>query len=615
MLADCTSQDSCAHCYQAKAAPARGGDCVAYKALSGWTRKAAGVALALIFTGCAQWPADSGDEPEAAPVAESAAPPAAPAKAVAPARPLSPELVYAYLLGEVAVQRGDKQLASRQYLQAAEMSADAQTAKRALQVALAAGDQDTAWKALRIWLHLEPQAEDPLRMALFMALKERRFDLALGYLRQLVVNYSAPASERYHNIARFLMKSADAAQSLQLMETLYREQRQPDALFALAQVALHAGNIARAEQAVDDVLRERSDWIEAHTLKSRILIAQKRDAAARVYLEGLLPQFPDAHPLREAYARLLVDLSEYSEAYQQFSLLVEAKPDEAALRLALAAVAEQLQRYDIAEQHFRYLWERDQFRDLTSLHLGMVAEAREHWDDALNWYSKVQGGQQFDAQLKIASVYLRQGNSKSAREALQQLRSNHPRQASSLHAVEADLLRQYHFYAEAQSVYDQALEAEPGNTQLLYGRGLNGLNLGRVDWLERDMLRVIAVDADNADALNALGYTLADRTNRLSEAQSYIERAMRLQPDSPAVLDSMGWVLYRQGKLEESRQFLQRAMSLNSDAEIASHLGEVLWMLGARVQAWDTWNEALAREPGNDYLLRTMERFRSQSAP
>ena len=184
-----------------------------------------------------------------------------------------------------------------------------------------------------------------------------------------------------------------------------------------------------------------------------------------------------------------------------------------------------------------------------------------------------------------------------------------PDQSQRLYLVEGDILRDIERYDEAMQVYDHALQEIPDSTELLYARAMVAEKLGRIDWLERDLLAIIEREPDNVDALNSLGYTLADRTNRFDEAETYVKQALVLRPDSFYILDSMGWVQYRKGDLPEALKYLRRAMELGKDAEVAAHLGEVLWVSGDREAARAAWKLGLEYAPDNKSLLAVIKRL------
>jgi tetratricopeptide (TPR) repeat protein len=197
-----------------------------------------------------------------------------------------------------------------------------------------------------------------------------------------------------------------------------------------------------------------------------------------------------------------------------------------------------------------------------------------------------------------------------AQELLQRLRVRTPEHAVTLYLVEGELLGDAGQSQQVMQLYGNALEAYPGDQKLLYARALVAAEQGQVELLEQDLLQVLAENPQHADALNALGYTLADQTTRYDEALDYIRRAMALKPDSPAILDSMGWVQYRLGNYQEAVQYLERALQMFPDAEIASHLGEVLWVMGRKEQARKVWQDALKREPDSPKLHEIMRKLR-----
>jgi tetratricopeptide (TPR) repeat protein len=204
----------------------------------------------------------------------------------------------------------------------------------------------------------------------------------------------------------------------------------------------------------------------------------------------------------------------------------------------------------------------------------------------------------------------KRGDLAAARKQLHSVRPTSEASAVRFFIADADLLREAGKLDEAMKVLDDALAQLPGDNDLLYARSLMAEKLGRIDQSEADLKQILASDPDNVQALNALGYTLADRTTRYKEALGYIQRALELSPDEPAILDSMGWVQYRLGNMEQAINFLRRAYKLDADPEVAAHLGEVLWVSGDRSAANQVWDKALKKDPKSKPLLDTVKRFR-----
>jgi len=202
------------------------------------------------------------------------------------------------------------------------------------------------------------------------------------------------------------------------------------------------------------------------------------------------------------------------------------------------------------------------------------------------------------------------GEVERAREIVQQLRDQVPEDAPMLYLAEAEILDQIDREALVMQVYNTGLAAFPDDADLLYGRAMYAVKRNRLDLAEPDLRRIIDRNPGHADALNALGYTLADRTDRYQEALGYIERALKLKPDEPAILDSVGWVNFKLGNYDVALEFLTKALSAMKDGEIAAHLGEVLWAMGRQDEAWAVWDAALKDHPDHLYLQEVVGRHR-----
>jgi tetratricopeptide (TPR) repeat protein len=331
---------------------------------------------------------------------------------------------------------------------------------------------------------------------------------------------------------------------------------------------------------------------------------------ARTTLETFVSENPDDRGLLLLYAQLLLDEREFATARALFERMLQTQPREPDVLFALGVLSLQLEELADARDYFTRLRDTGERADDSAYYLGQVEELSENPETAVSWYRKVDGEHAVDARVSIARVRARQGDVERAQELLQQLRDQWPDDAVTLYLIEAEMLDDLDLPREAMDVYDAAIEAFPGNQDLLYSRGLHAVGMNQIEILERDLKAILAQDPQHADALNALGYSLADQTDRFEEALSYIERALKLKPDDPAVLDSMGWVQYRLGNLDEARSYLRKALALMPDGEIAAHLGEVLWALGERDEAWRIWEEALAQSPDHEYLLRVIGRHR-----
>ncbi len=314
--------------------------------------------------------------------------------------------------------------------------------------------------------------------------------------------------------------------------------------------------------------------------------------------------------MRLNYARLLVTDKKYPDARAQFQALLQEFPNNPDVTLAVGLLSLQLNDYDAAEaQLLRALETNYKDPDAVRFYLGQANEERKRLDEALRWYGSIDAGEQYvPARARYAGILAKQGNLPAARKYLQDSARN-PQQLLQFTQAEAQLLRDAADYRGAFDVLGQALEKNPNSTELLYDHAMAAEKVDRIDVLEANLRKVIQVKPDHAHAYNALGYTLADRNTRLQEAYTLIEQALKLAPEDPFIMDSMGWVLYRMGQNDAAITFLKRAFELRPDAEIAAHLGEVLWAAGQRDEARTVWSGALKDHPGNELLLATVKKF------
>ena len=562
-------------------------------------------ALAGLLTGCAGLPGDL-------PTDSAQATPDQAVTAGTPGPGLSADLLYDILVGEVAGQRGRLDLAFAHYFKAAQVSRDPQAAERASRIAAFLKDQSAGIKAVDLWVELAPQSEAARQVAAVLYL--RKGDTA-NTLAQLDAFLKLPGEEsdaRFVQVAALLGKENDQPRALQVMRDLVaRYPDSPEAAHAYALLAAQDQDYAEAERSIRRVIEARPEWADARILLSHILTHEGDPEGARQVLVEGLKKTADSRSLRVAYARLLIEDKDYPGARKQFLSVLEQHPDDVETLYALGILALQQEQPEEARSYFEELVDDPDHGDEAAYFLGQIAEDGGDAEAAIGWYGRVGPGRFLvEAVIRQARLLGQQGQVDRGRELLWQLRARAPQIGARLFQAEAELLSAAGRDVEALAVYDEALRASPDDADLLYARALLAVKLGHLDILERDLGKIIAADPTHADALNALGYTLADQTDRYPEALGYIERALALKPDNAAILDSMGWVQYRLGHLREAEEYLRRAHQITPDGEIAAHLGEVLWALGERTEARDVWQRALTAEPDSEPLRQVMDRFK-----
>ncbi|MCF7991757.1 MAG: tetratricopeptide repeat protein [Thiohalocapsa sp.] len=523
---------------------------------------------------------------------------------------LSAELVYSVLVGEIAVQRGDHRTALEHYSDAARLSQEPVLAELAARAALSAGDSDAAIAAARLWVDIAPESLKARQIAAYAQIDAGDTDAALAELRELVKR--APSRGLgYMQAAQLMARVTDADKRLQLMQALVGEDSDDaDGQYALATLAAAAERNEQAQVYAERAAELRPGWNKPRLFLIRLLVAADRRDDALAVLDEFLASEPDDQELQMLRAQFHIEAEEYSEALAIFDAILDAGPGQSDVLFAAAVLALEVEALDQARDYLTTLRETGQRGSDTAFMLGQVEEAAGNPQEAMRWYGEVRGENATNARVRIAGIHADSGDVARAREILQQLRDQFPSDVTTLYLIEAELLRERDMEQQAIDVYTTALDAKPDNPDLLYARAMLAIGMDRIDTLERDLRRILITDPDHVDALNALGYTLADRTERLDEAYSLIQRALQLSPDEPAILDSMGWVLYRMGKLDAAEPYLRRALDAVFDAEIAAHLGELLWAQGKRDEAREVWERALDEDPEHEYLLRVLGRHR-----
>ncbi|WP_462331229.1 tetratricopeptide repeat protein [Thiohalocapsa halophila] len=560
--------------------------------------------------------ADTSKPAAAAASAPAAAATATDTEAVADAPPeLTADLIYSVLVGEVAAQRSDQEMAFTHYLHAARLAQDPELAALAARAALGLGDAEAGQRAVDLWQTLDPESLKARQIAAYVQIEAEDRDATLAALRELT--RLTPADQQpYMQAAQLLARIEDVEERLDLMRALIVDAADnADAQFALATLAAAADDTALAREAAGRAVELRPEWTEPRLFQVQLLVtAGEREAAAEL-LDSFLAESDDDKELQLLRAQLHIDAEQYQPALALFDTLLAQDPKQPDVLFTAAVLALEVDALEQARGYLTKLDELSRRQDDTAFLFGQLEERAGNPDAALGWYARVDGPNATDAAVRIARLHAADGDLSRARDMLQQLRDQLPDDTATLYLIEGEMLRQHDAEQQALSVYDQALAAQPDNPDLRYARAMTAVGMDRIELLESDLRHIIAQDPEHADALNALGYTLADRTDRLEEARSLIERALALKPDEPAIKDSMGWVLYRMGNPAAAEPYLRDALESVFDPEIAAHLGEVLWAMGRKDEAREIWDRALEADPDHEYLLRILGKHRYSQTP
>ena len=533
---------------------------------------------------------------------------------VEPVRPkiaLTEDLLYKLLLAEIAGHRGLLDVSIENYLDLARATRDDRVAERAARIAVYARRDDAAFTAAQLWAELDPRNPDPHQVLAIMKLRSGDLDQAVAHLQDIFAYSDGEADEKLWMIANLLGSEKDKDSVLAVMEQLVSSQNNAaHALYAFAHVAARLEDLERSRKLLEDTLALAPDHDNAALSYVSILQRLGRAQEALSWLEQeLARRTENGYFLRIAYAKLLMELRQFDRALVQFEQLIVQAPENPDVLYALGLLYLQSNRLDESATLFRKLSGQEHLTDTANYYLGRISEEERRDDEAAAWYQGVQKGEfYFNAQVRLATLLARKGQVDEARNHLRSIRPTSGKQALVVIQAEGDLLVQTERYEEAVAVYTEALD-DGFNPDLLYARAMVAEKLGRLDMLEQDLRAILERDPENAMALNALGYTLADATDRYTEAYELIKKALELRPTDFYILDSMGWVLYRLGRLDEAIEYLRKALNIRQDPEIAAHLGEVLWVRGERQQAKEVWETALQQTPEDTRLLDVIERF------
>ncbi|MGK0405803.1 MAG: tetratricopeptide (TPR) repeat protein [Oleispira sp.] len=527
-----------------------------------------------------------------------------------PAKPFSAPTLYSLLVAEVAGQRQQFNISLANYIDQARKTQDPGIAERATRIAQYLGINRYILEAAHIWV-LNAPAEAQAHQILALALmKAGNFSLALQHMES-VLELAGASQFDYLALNAQPLSPSEKLDLLNQIKLLTKKHNDYAPLWMaqgtlLVQLEDYPSALIAFEQAL--VLRE--DYTSAALSKARVLHILNRPEEALVWLDDLHDSLPKHKGIGVLRARILIDLKRFSEARAAFQYLTQVFPDDDSIQLSLGLLHMELDEDDQAIAVLSPLTLDNNIANDAYFYLARIAEKQEDSIRALRNYRAVQEGRQFlPAQLRAARLLIQQEDIHAARDYLAQRRREFPDFNIELVQLEVELLMNNEQIEEAYQLVDTALIESPDSTKLLYSRGLLAEKLGNIGQLETDLRHIISLSPNNAEAINALGYTLANKTDRIGEALSLIKQAIELAPNNPAILDSLGWAYYRQGDLNQALELLQKAFNAFPDHEVAAHLGEVLWKLKRNSDAKSIWQKGLEQKPDSSIIKETLQRF------
>lgn len=526
-----------------------------------------------------------------------------------PTREFPIETLYSLLVAEVAGNRGRYDIELGNYIQEAHRTRDPAVTAHATRIARYLDANQATLNTAQLWVELEPDNPEALYILATELAENGQLLDAFKHSERLLQLDSTPI---FQSIAARAGQATDTQRESLLANFDRLLNSQPGDLQLLVGKGLLLeleGNFPEALAQVQKALAIREDDVSAVILEAQLLFQLERPQEALTRLLATLEQNPGNRRLRLQYARLLANV-DLEQARDQFEILVEQSPEDSQLLLSLALVYGQLGDQERARESFVQLLEMGEQTDSAHYYLGRMDAQAGDSEEALGHYQQVEEGSNFlPALSQTMDILIGRGDIEEAQARMSSVRSRFGSQTEQFYLMEAQTLARYQHLKAAEDVLTEALTLHPSNTELLYSRAMIHEQRDRVALAETDLRTIIRYQPNNAMALNALGYTLADRTDRYEEAYQLISQALNIEPNDPSIIDSMGWVHYRLGNYEEAVLRLREAMKAFPDHEIAAHLGEVLWVMGETEEARAIWSRGLELKPDSGIIPEVMQRL------
>lgn len=559
-------------------------------------------------------------------LAESKKPPVNPTKAAVEAvdeNAKQAEYIFKYLLAEVASQRGEPIVAGQLLLELANALNDSQLAERSTKIAFFAKSPRLGFEAAKLWSQLAPDSIPANQTISQFLLFNGDIKSAKPYLKQLIA-LSDDKPGAFLQLQAVMSNQRDKMGVLNLVQELAQPYPAlPEAFLAISQAAMYAGNNELAISQAEKANQLRPDW-EIGTIHQADALFRRSPEQAISFYQRYLSQHADAYDARLNMAKMMLSSKRFDEAKQQLIRLLDRKDHVAEITVVLGLLSAEASDYDAAEKYFKQALNLElKDKDQIYLYLGQISEKRNNDAQAIFWYKQVQNdtpnepdqlgintpNRFVEANLNIANLLNRSKGVDAAIAFLNEMKNLNLQQRASVLLLQSNMLVQANRRKESFDLLSKSVNQLPEAYELAYEYAMQAEYLKKYDIAEKQLRRIIQNRPDNPQAYNALGYSFADRKVNLKEARYLIERALSLNPDDHFVIDSMGWVLYRLGALDESLHYLKLAHKAQADAEIAAHLGEVLWVKGQKEEATQILRDAFVQHPENEALKNTIKRY------
>ncbi len=524
---------------------------------------------------------------------------------------LDPDVLFMLMTAEIAGQRGQYDVAMEGYLEAAKRTHDPRLTERAAIIAMYMKDSNKTGEAVSLWIKQDPDNLSARKIAALSALKSKDKAKALEQMDALIKRDPANFDKTLFELASALQKESDMSFLYEVMEALsVKYPKQASIFFIESLLASDMKDKGLAERKIDRALQLQPDWDKALILKAQMAVYDNDLKRAESLLRAAAQKYPANPKFEKMLAQVLIKSAKFEEAGEVYETLTASDPKDYESLFALGLVQLQQDRDSKAEDIFKQLLEQAEWRNQSNFYLGKIEEKRNNTDRALTWFDGVTDGPfKFEAAVTSISMLAKDKQYDVAEQRLKALPEQFPKEKMRIVLIQAELYNQQKQYEKAFNYLTDELKNYPDQEELLYSRALIADRMGKLDVMEVDLKKILEKAPDNVEALNALGYSLADKTKRYAESETYLLRALRLKPEEAVILDSYGWLKYKMGDSQTALDYLQRAYDKQPENEIVAHLAEVLWTLGKREEAKKLFEKAIDETPDDPYLLDFKAKF------
>ncbi len=524
--------------------------------------------------------------------------------------PLTNDLLLRFLVADISLQRGRTALSAQTWYDLANRTHDPRVARRATEVAVGAGQLGLAQETAQQWITAAPNSVGARQILLTLLIRADRIEEARPHIEALLAAKPEDAAAFFMQMHLLWDKTSDRKAAWTLTDELTQKYPQlPEARFARAVALANQERFNDAIAELDRALVARPNWDTVIQYKAQLLSNQS-PAASIEFLQKSVKDNPMSFSLRNSLARELVAAQRLPEANQIYQETLNLQANNLDALIGTGLIALQQRNLDTAYQNLGAAIKQNP-RNVDNLryYLGQISEERYRFEEALGWYSQVGGEFAPSAKKRLPRVYARLGRMEDARKAIAALPADTEQLRIEHIQMDAQLWREARDYKKGVDTLSKGIAAYPQSVDLIYDRALMADMQGDYALAESDLRKYVALLPSNAQGMNALGYTLLTRTTKQAEAEKWLEQAIALEPDSPVILDSLGWLRYKQGKLPEAKELLKRAYTKLAEPDVAAHLAEVLWQLGDKVEAKKVVDAALLIDAKNETLLEAITRL------